>query len=66
MQNIHLTKCESTYQQENPKLNAALSNIHLLGLFHSLDLSKYGFEPVLEPLVTELSELESNEGMKVL
>lgn len=27
-----------------------LMNIHLVALFHSKDLKKYGFEPILKPL----------------
>lgn len=39
-------------------------NIHLVALFHSVDLKKYGFEPILQPLVEDLKILES-KGINV-
>lgn len=47
-----------------PKLNSVLMNIHLVALFHSEDLKKYGFDPILKPLVDDLKILET-EGMQV-
>ncbi|XP_030601542.1 uncharacterized protein LOC115791568 [Archocentrus centrarchus] len=46
------------------KLNSVLMNIHLVSLFHAEDLKKYGFGPVLQPLVNDLKCLET-EGIKV-
>lgn len=37
-----------------PKLISVLMNIHLVALFHSEDLKKYGFDPILKPLVDNL------------
>lgn len=34
-----------------PKVNSRLMNIHLIALFHAQDLKKYGFDPILEPLI---------------
>ena len=34
-------------------------NIHLLALFHTEDLKKYGFDAILEPIVHDLKVLES-------
>ncbi|XP_028310661.1 uncharacterized protein LOC114468147 [Gouania willdenowi] len=45
-----------------PKLNSVLMNIHLVALFHSEDLKKYGFDPILKPLVDDLKVLET-EGV---
>lgn len=45
-----------------PFLNSSLSNIHLLALFHSLDLKSIGFNAILEPIVQEIRILES-EGI---
>lgn len=39
------------------KLNSVLMNIHLVALFHSEDLKKYGFGPILQPLVQDLKVL---------
>ncbi|XP_037401191.1 uncharacterized protein LOC119265236 [Pygocentrus nattereri] len=47
-----------------PKLNSVLMNIHLVTLFHSEDLKKYGFDPILKPLVDDLRILET-EGVQV-
>lgn len=47
-----------------PKLNSVLMNIHLVSLFHSEDLKKYGFDSILKPLVDDLKVLET-EGMQV-
>lgn len=46
----------------SPKLNSVLMNIHLVALFHSEDLKKYGFEPILKPLIDDLKTLET-EGI---
>ena len=42
----------------SPKINSALMNIHLLALFHTADINKYGFHTILEPLVQDLKVLE--------
>lgn len=54
-----------TLQNIHPKLNSTLPNIHLLSLFHSLDLAKYGFKLILQPFLHELAELESDHGMDI-
>lgn len=46
------------------KLNSVLMNIHLVALFHSEDLKKYGFEPILKPLIDDLKILET-EGIQL-
>lgn len=46
-----------------PKLNSVLMNIHLVALFHSEDLKKYGFDPILQPL-NDIKVLET-EGMQL-
>ena len=46
------------------KLNSVLMNIHLVALFHSEDLKKYGFDPILQPLVHDLKVLET-QGIQV-
>ena len=42
-----------------------MSNIFLLASAYSVDIKKYGFEPILRPFVKEMSELESVHGMKL-
>lgn len=37
-----------------PKFNSVLMNIHLLALFHTQDLHKYGFDIILQPLINDL------------
>lgn len=34
-------------------------NIHLIALFHAQDVKKYGFDPILEPLIRDIKILES-------
>lgn len=43
----------------SPKINSSLMNIHLVALFHSQDIKKYGINAILEPLVRDLKILES-------
>lgn len=43
-----------------PKFNSAVMNIHLVALFHVQDLKKYGFDPILEPLINDIKTLESH------
>ena len=47
-----------------PSLRSKLSQVFLAVLFYSVDLKTYGFEPILKPLVAELTKLET-EGIKV-
>lgn len=42
-----------------PKVNSALLNIHLVALFHSQDIKKYGMNAILEPIVRDIKVLES-------
>lgn len=42
-----------------PKFNSALMNIHLVALFHTEDLKKYDFNPILEPLINDIKTLQS-------
>lgn len=45
-------------------LNSVFMNIQLVALFHSEDLKKYGFDPILKPLVDDIKVLETF-GMQV-
>lgn len=47
-----------------PCLNAQLTNIHLLGLFHSIDLKKYRFNDILGHIIKDIKVLE-NGGIVV-
>ena len=51
-------------RNSSPKLNSVLMSIHLVALFHSEDLKKYGFEPILKPLIDDLKILET-EGIQL-
>lgn len=42
-----------------PKFNSAVMNIHLVALFHTEDVKKYGFDPILQPLINDIKTLES-------
>ncbi|KAA0712534.1 hypothetical protein E1301_Tti019070 [Triplophysa tibetana] len=44
--------------------NSVLSNIHLCLLFNSIDRDIYGFDKILEPLLTDIKEIEQN-GIEV-
>lgn len=47
-----------------PKFNSVLANIHLCALFHSQDIKTYGFDNILEPLISDIKVLE-REGIMV-
>ncbi|KAJ8039915.1 hypothetical protein HOLleu_14068 [Holothuria leucospilota] len=52
--------------QNFPKhLNSAMQNIHLLAVCFAADLKKYGFDPILQPFIREMKQLESDEGVHV-
>ena len=40
--------------------SSALINIHLVALFHAEDVKKYGFDPILQPLIDDIKVLESH------
>ena len=62
---IHKLGCVYFILRNLPmKLNSVLMNIHLVALFHSEDLKKYGFDPILQPLVHDLKVLET-QGIQV-
>ncbi|XP_023817614.1 uncharacterized protein LOC111948487 isoform X1 [Oryzias latipes] len=42
-----------------PKLNSSLVNIHLCALFHAQDIKTYGFNTILEPIISDLKVLET-------
>ena len=52
-------------QNLSPSYNSTLHNIHMLAVFTSIDLAKYGFQSILAPFLEELSQLESHEGMSI-
>ena len=52
-------------QNLSPSYNSTLHNIHMLAVFTSINLAKYGFQPILAPFLEELSQLESDEGMSI-
>ena len=43
-----------------PKFNSAVMNNHLVALFHTEDVKKYGFDPILQPLINYIKTLESH------
>lgn len=47
-----------------PKCNSVLMNIHVVSLFHSQDVKKYGFDEILKPLINDIKVLET-EGIEV-
>ena len=47
-----------------PKCNSVFMNIHVVALFHSQDLKKYGFSEILKPLIDDVKKLEI-EGIEV-
>lgn len=47
-----------------PKCNSVLMNIHVVALFHSQDLRKYGFDEILKPLIDDVKTLEM-QGIEV-
>ncbi|KAJ8666064.1 hypothetical protein QAD02_007726 [Eretmocerus hayati] len=52
--------------QNLPKyLNSLLGGIHEFGIGYTSDINKYGFEKVLQPFMSDLRQLESDEGILV-
>ena len=49
-----------TLRNFSPKWNSILANIHLCALFHAQDIKRYGFSAILDPIVRDLKQLESN------
>ena len=53
-----------------PRFNSCLNNCHLLQVYYSSDRKKYGFDPIIRPMVDELRHLEEQgidtviKGMK--
>lgn len=37
-----------------PKLTSAVMNVHLVALFHTEDVNKCGFGPILQPLINDI------------
>lgn len=48
----------------SPKVNSALMNIHLLALFHTQDVKRYGFNAILEPIVCDI-KIHASSGIKL-
>ena len=46
-----------TIRNLSQKHNSCFANVHLLALCYSLDLKKYGFDPILEKFVDEVNRL---------
>ena len=42
----------------SPVYNSCLDNIHIVAAFNSIDRTKYGFDRILAPLVSDLQQLE--------
>ena len=53
-----------TLRNISPKYNSNLLAIHLVSLFHAQDIKTYGFDKILEPLVKDISRLET-EGVQI-
>lgn len=47
-------------------LNSKLGAIHVIAIAYYEDILARGFEPILEPFLAELAELESDEGVAVV
>lgn len=48
-----------------PVFNSRLNNIHIVAAFNSLDMSKYGFDKILAPLVRDIKQLEQGVELKL-
>lgn len=43
--------------------NSKLKNINTVLMCHSIDIERYGYDKIMNPLILELQELESQEGV---
>lgn len=50
----------------SPQYNSKTSSIFLIGLWYAQDVKVYGYDKILEPIVTELKYLETDHGLQVL
>lgn len=48
-----------------PYMNSKLKSIHTVLLPTVIDIENYGYEKILEPLLTDLKKLESHEGVTI-
>ncbi|KAE8742025.1 hypothetical protein FOCC_FOCC012441 [Frankliniella occidentalis] len=46
-----------------PYINSHLAGTHVVALAHTQDVKTYGFRPILQPLIDDLLELESENGV---
>lgn len=53
-----------TLQNFPPEFNSKLDNIHLVGLFYTNDVKRYGINSVLKPIVNDIKILET-EGILI-
>jgi hypothetical protein len=59
-------KLEAMYmciRNVSAECQAQLDNIFLIALWYAADVKKYGYNRILEPIVKDLKQLESDEGM---
>jgi len=50
----------------SPQYNSKTSSIFLISLWYAQDVKVYGYDKILEPMVRELQDLESDHGLQVL
>lgn len=58
-----LGKFYVTIQNLPPHFHSILENIFTVLICHSLDIKRYGFKKILDPLIKELQKFESDEGV---
>lgn len=54
-----------TIQNCHQYFNSNVNNIIIFTIANTLDIKKYGFEKILNPLMKEIQKLESNSGVEI-
>lgn len=46
-------------------LNSSMNSIFVLAVCYTSDIKKYGFQPILDPFIKEMEQLESDSGVEL-
>ncbi|CAB4034289.1 Hypothetical predicted protein [Paramuricea clavata] len=46
-------------------VNTSMNSVFLLAVCYTSDIKKYGFQPILDPFIKEIKQLESDSGVKL-
>jgi hypothetical protein len=47
-------------------INSSMNSVFLLAVCYTSDIKKYGFQPILDPFIKEVKQLDSDNGEKLI